>query len=62
MIDAKKILKKLRGESNRGKTDMYLDKALVARYRALCRKQKVSPNKTLEELMSQYIEQTKRIK
>jgi hypothetical protein len=61
-IKAKDVIKRLRGESDRGRFNLYLHKTTLKTFRAACRKLDVSPGKALEHLMIQFIESAKRIK
>lgn len=55
IIDAKKIVEKLKGESDRGSKNYYLLKSLSKEFETVCKSDDVSPSSVLEELMKVYI-------
>lgn len=55
IIDAKKIVEKLKGESDRGSKNYYLLKGLAKEFEDVCRRDDVSPSSVLEELIKIYI-------
>jgi hypothetical protein len=59
-IDAKIIAKRLKSvEPKRSRLTLYLDTGLVRSFQHECRKMEISSNKTLEELMKEFIESAK---
>ncbi len=54
-VDAKKVFEKLKGESDRGKVTLYLDKDLLKKFRKVC-EPNTSASRVLEELMKEFIE------
>ncbi len=58
-IDAKRTLKKLRGEeTKRGKTTLYLDKELYGQFKKACLE--LSPSRVVEELMREFVKSGKK--
>lgn len=62
MINAKKIVEKLRGEADRAAKTLYLSKSLYKDFEGLCDKDGVKPSGVIEELMKVYIESHKESK
>lgn len=56
-MDSKKIIKKLKGESDRERVSLYLSKSLLKEFRSYCGN--VSPSKVMEELMREFIASAK---
>lgn len=59
-MDAKKTIAKLRGESDRIRTSLYLSQSILADFKDVCGD--VSPSKVMEELMKQFVESSKNSK
>lgn len=62
MINAKNIVNKLKGESDRGPKNYYLTRSLVKEFETLCEKDKVSPSNVVEELIRAFIDSHKESK
>ena len=58
-IDAKKVIKKLKGETKRDRATLYLDKELLKEFQVACKKHKISSNKAIEELMIEFLDSLK---
>lgn len=55
IIDAKKIVEKLKGESERGSKNYYLLKTLTKEFEDVCKQDDVAPSNVLEELIKVYL-------
>lgn len=59
IIDAKKIVEKLKGESDRGSKNYYLLKSLTKEFEDVCKQDDVSASNVLEELIKVYLSSRK---
>ena len=57
-VNAKALINKLKlkGESDRGRVGLYLDKNVYKRFRTLCQREDIPVSQALEELMKDFLE------
>lgn len=55
-IEAKKIVEKVKGDPQRQRITLYLDKTLFEKFQEACKKLDVSSNRTAEELFREFVE------
>jgi hypothetical protein len=56
-MESKKILSKLKGESDRTRVSLYLSQSILNEFKGVC--EGVSPSKVMEELMKEFINDSK---
>lgn len=56
-MDANKILAKLKGETDRARTSLYLSRSIMEEFKSHCGA--ISPSRVMEDLMSEFIESHK---
>lgn len=60
MVDAKKTIQKLKGETDRTRLSLYLSQSIYAKFKEAC--EDVPPSRVIEELMKDFIESHNGIK
>jgi hypothetical protein len=53
MINAKKTIKKLKGEVDRKRMSLYLSESIFTKFKAAC--ENIPPSRVMEELMKEFI-------
>jgi hypothetical protein len=59
-VDARKIFKRLKGDTDRAPTNLYLSKQVYKDFKAECSKAEVSSSKVLEELMKEFVDSARK--
>lgn len=54
LMDARKTIEKLKGETDRERTSLYLSKSIMEDFKTAC--EGVAPSRVMEELMREFIE------
>jgi hypothetical protein len=57
-MDTKKIMDKLKGESDRKRVSLYLSESTLEAFKKACHP--IAPSKVMEELMKEFVESRKR--
>lgn len=54
MINAKKTIQKLKGETDRTRMSLYLSQSIFSKFKEAC--EEIPPSRVIEELMKEFIE------